>query len=491
MTLNLPSTFWLSALLTRLVMLAFLFTSGVGLMPDEAQYWTWSQLLNLGYYSKPPGIAWQIACGTHLFGSTELGVRCIALLIPIASALVIRKIVLSIVNDEDASWLSAIAFIISPLGFASSFLATTDGAMVLFALLSLLWYLKLWDQPSRYVAAGLFIAIGSLWKWMIFSLWIVLALELLIRRKNTLAFFGGVCLSLLGFVPGLLWNLSHDFATFRHVGGTLADIHDSLPSPNPLAFFLAGIAFITPGFFRLALPSIAIKDSKSRLLLLVIAVIWGGLFLVSFTRKMQGNWAVMAQTMFFPLIGIVLAHKARWHKRAYIVSASLAILLQTVVLATPYLGKPLLKISPLKQGLHGAQITAVLCQIGYRPECDFLFSDRYQTTSLLWFYGPSQSKAYFFNLHGLRQNQFSYWPGMKEECVGKNGFFVALFPDCDRGSIRCHVKKFRKELKPYFSQIQHATMHTLFSKTSVPQRLMIVIPCKGYTGKEPLAPYKF
>ncbi|MBA3817002.1 MAG: glycosyltransferase family 39 protein, partial [Parachlamydiaceae bacterium] len=55
--------------------------AGIGLGPDEAQYWTWSQHLDWGYYSKPPGIAWQNWLGTYLFGSTEIGVRSMALLI--------------------------------------------------------------------------------------------------------------------------------------------------------------------------------------------------------------------------------------------------------------------------------------------------------------------------------------------------------------------------------------------------------------------------
>ena len=29
---------------------------------DEAQYWLWSQTLDLGYYSKPPLLAWFLGC---------------------------------------------------------------------------------------------------------------------------------------------------------------------------------------------------------------------------------------------------------------------------------------------------------------------------------------------------------------------------------------------------------------------------------------------
>src|SRR6266446_4955373 len=41
------------------------------LFPDEAQYWVWSQQLALGYYSKPPLVAWLIALTTGLFGDSE------------------------------------------------------------------------------------------------------------------------------------------------------------------------------------------------------------------------------------------------------------------------------------------------------------------------------------------------------------------------------------------------------------------------------------
>src|SRR6201984_3931988 len=45
------------------------------LFPDEAQYWVWSQKLTLGYYSKPPLVAWLIALTTGLFGDSEVAVR--------------------------------------------------------------------------------------------------------------------------------------------------------------------------------------------------------------------------------------------------------------------------------------------------------------------------------------------------------------------------------------------------------------------------------
>ena len=56
------------------------------LFPDEAQYWVWSQQLALGYYSKPPLVAWLIAGTTGLFGDSELAVRLSAPLLHAGAA---------------------------------------------------------------------------------------------------------------------------------------------------------------------------------------------------------------------------------------------------------------------------------------------------------------------------------------------------------------------------------------------------------------------
>src|SRR5213078_4893458 len=67
----------------RLVLIA---VHPAGLYPDEAQYWFWAQTPALGYYSKPPLIAWLIALTTGLFGDSEFAVRLSAPLLHAATA---------------------------------------------------------------------------------------------------------------------------------------------------------------------------------------------------------------------------------------------------------------------------------------------------------------------------------------------------------------------------------------------------------------------
>ena len=42
---------------------------------DEAQYWLWSQTLDLGYYSKPPLLAWFLSGYCNLFGDSFFSLK--------------------------------------------------------------------------------------------------------------------------------------------------------------------------------------------------------------------------------------------------------------------------------------------------------------------------------------------------------------------------------------------------------------------------------
>ena len=57
-----------------------LISSELNFHGDEAQYWTWSQELDWGYYTKPPMIAWIIYSTTSILGDAEWAARISCLL---------------------------------------------------------------------------------------------------------------------------------------------------------------------------------------------------------------------------------------------------------------------------------------------------------------------------------------------------------------------------------------------------------------------------
>ena len=48
---------------------------------DEAQYWLWSQTLDLGYYSKPPLLAWFLGGYSILFGDSFVSLKIFPIVI--------------------------------------------------------------------------------------------------------------------------------------------------------------------------------------------------------------------------------------------------------------------------------------------------------------------------------------------------------------------------------------------------------------------------
>jgi len=220
-------------------------------------------------------------------------------------------------------------------------------------------------------------------------------------------------------------------------------------------------------------------------------MVWGGIFLLSFFRKIQGNWAIAPLTMLFPLIGVTLSRKPTWQRWPFAIACTFSLLLQALILSGPYMSGALASINPLRQGIGSKQISPILLETGYSPREDFLFSDRYQSTSLLWFYGPNQQKTHFFNIHRLRNNQFTYWPGMPEECVGKTGYFVALVPAREVQSIKYRIKKAIHLLSPYFERLSPATVHPILSLHKRPVRYMIIIKAQGYNGLAPKKTKKY
>jgi 4-amino-4-deoxy-L-arabinose transferase-like glycosyltransferase len=463
--------FWTSSLLSRLLLFLFVLTSGVSLLPDEAQYYAWSTHLDIGYYSKPPGIAWQIFLGTHLFGDSLLGVRCISILLPIAMALIIANLC----PEKKTGYFAATAFILSPLGMSASIFATTDSGMLLWALLGTYFYLR--NSPFNYTLLGLCLCFGALWKWTIYALLIPFVIyDICVLKKSPYGILKVICISSLGLIPSFVWNMQHFFVTFRHVESALLHTHATLSHGNPIAFFLAGVALLSPGFFLLALPSLV---SKKNIFSIIVWILWGSLILASFFRKIQGNWAVLGQIMLFPLLGYSLATYNKLQKAPFIISIVISLVLQGFFLSAPYIGGQLLVKSPLKQGVGVDEIPALLEKINYSPE-KYLFSDRYQTVSQLWFL--LKKKMYFLNISHLRQNQFCYWPGMEKECVGRDGYFISIIPCSEKDSIPTRILQFKDRLSPYFSATGVPHSFPLGKKAT---NYVIIIPVEKYSGKTP------
>lgn len=491
--------------------------AGIGLGPDEAQYWTWSQQLDWGYYSKPPGIAWQNWLGTHLFGNTELGVRSMAVLIGSIIPLLVYAMAKACRLVPSTCFWASIAMAFSPLGVMSSLLSITDGGMVLFwtaACACMARQIERAETPN-YILLGILILCGSLFKWPMYLLWVlIIGAWWLFPRMVSWRIMIGMAISLLALVPSVYWNASHDWVTFRHVWSTLIGGHapkaaDATSAGNFFEYLGAQALLVSPILFGLLLialwklffgKNIQHKPSGVIFCGLISLVVLGTVSSMALFMKMQGNWGIFAYPTAFVVIGWYACETTPSAKKWLIGGIALSVILCGFALSIPYLqlrnvlSETILsyKFNPFRHNVGWGALQRELKAAGYNPQQDFLFSDKYQTASILSFYGEAQKRAYFLNISGARKNQFSFWPGMDREQRGKRGFFVVT-ENAPKLTLEASViiDRYQKLLQPYFEQVRFLGMKPLFYANGKVAKGAFIFECKDYLGLVPVDPHLF
>src|SRR5215469_2168957 len=147
----------------RLLWLAF---QTAGLYPDEAQYWFWSRHLALGYYSKPPLVAWVIALTTGMFGDGEFAVRLSAPLLHAAASAFVYGIGARLYDSRIGCW-SALAYATLPGVSLSAFLITTAALLLPCWAAALYAFIRAREDQGLgwWVATGCGVGLGLLAKY--------------------------------------------------------------------------------------------------------------------------------------------------------------------------------------------------------------------------------------------------------------------------------------------------------------------------------------
>lgn len=470
-----------------LLALVLIGISGIELAPDEAQYWSWSRSLDFGYYSKPPGIAWEIFFSTLFFGDTLLGVRFSAVLFSFFIALALFRMAKKGGLSEKVAFWAAVIFSLSPMGLYLTFAATTDAGAILGIIMAMGSVAEALYQKKlpNYYKIGLWIGFGALFKWVAFALWPFIFLfscfyPFLRSRKIVI----GLILSLAALLPSLYWNSTHDFATFKHVFATVAPKSHS--AGNFFDFLISQVGLLSLFFVLFIMATLKAKHFSSSLLW-VASLPWAvTLYLIaSLFQKMQPNWALyllppaMVVTAWYALQR--LQKGLFWLYSGIILSLAIFLGALSIPLVQQHYKIPY-SANPFRQNMGWERIPSILKQAGYHSDTDFLFADKYQITSILSFYNPTKKRAYFFNLLGIRKNQFSYFPSMERE-RGKKGYFAVV--ENREGDISWQEKAYKEKLVPYFSEVHFCGAFPLFEVCNKPVKYLFLFAAYNYSGKMP------
>src|SRR6266550_4401613 len=242
-------------LIVAMTTLRVIYASVMDLRTDEAYYWTWSKENVLSFLDHPPMIAWFIRFGTAIFGDTNLGVRFAGILAMLVTQLLladmvrrvthdVRAIVIAILMPEAALYYGLLMAKVAP-----------DTALIPFAV-AMAWALIRLNEskdPRWWLAAGGFAGLALLSKFTAVMLLPAVVAFMLVpdwRRRWLLSPYPwcAALIAVVVFLPVLIWNAEHDWASFKFQFVRAAATHEI--SGRTIADYV-GLQFGLVGFVLL------------------------------------------------------------------------------------------------------------------------------------------------------------------------------------------------------------------------------------------------
>lgn len=413
------------------------------LVPDEAYYWDWSRILDWGYYSKPPLIAWIIALSTHLLGNSAFAVRLPAVILSTAGLWGLYLLARQLYGPRVAFW-SAAAAAASPGASALALIMTIDAPLVCFWCLALytFWQAINAQEPCRFwwICCAACLGLGFLSKQMMLVFPLLAIVFLLTGREDRRLlrkpwFYITLALALLPLIPVFWWNIEHGSITIRH---TMHHFEAS-PQRNPLFFVVtlfdylgSQMLLISPiTCFLFAVLSVVLlvrfplQDRKVRFLLVFSIVPLLVFVLMSLRQRINPNWpaafypagiVLFAAWAFGPVFaGTWLKEWRKFSRSGIGIGTAFAVLtyaIPFVLMAVGMDGGPLDPAARMKGWQQFGKDVGALLDSQPQKGRTLLIATERQLASELAFYVPGQPRIFKWKepLDPI-SSQYDIWPG--------------------------------------------------------------------------------
>lgn len=272
------------------------------LSEDEAYYRLWGLHPAWGYFDHPPMVGWWVAFGQWIAGDTALGVRLVGILSAALGSAAIWRTGALFYGRRAAGW-AVLFFNATVLIGIGNLITTPDAPSVLF------WGLTIWalaellqsENPTWWLAVGLFAGLGLISKYSVLFLGVGIVLWLLwvpaMRRAfATWQLWAGGIIAVIVCLPVIWWNAGHEWASFVKQFGRA--VPHGWTTRFVLEFIGAEIGLLNP---LVALPALvgfacALKRTALRRepvpSLLVLTTLPFLLYLTvhAFHARVQANW---------------------------------------------------------------------------------------------------------------------------------------------------------------------------------------------------------
>ena len=408
----------------------YLYTSPFDLFFDEAQYWDWSRILDWGYYSKPPMIAWLIAATTSVCGDTEFCIRLSSPLLHAITSLFIFGLGHTLYNPKAGFW-SAITYLTLPAVTLSSTLASTDAALLCFWAASMFFLMKAvrTGDFKWWIATGVTAGLGMLSKYTMIlflpSTLLYLYLSPIDQHYfKSFRLYFSIFLAFLIYLPNLLWNANTGFVSYLHTKDN-ANLTSDLFNPGEmLEFVSAQFAVFGPILFLILLlllfraGRIAEQDA-GKFLLSFILPFFLLIVMLSFVSRAHANWSapIYVPATILVIGALIQSKKLYWGKLSFLLHISIAAIFVNYYTIINYINVPAIKqINPFKriQGWEalGQEVQALLQQY---PNTTLLTDSRKHHAALLYYARPNSNNSVKWHQEGVIKDHYDLTTSLKDK----------------------------------------------------------------------------
>ncbi|MGY3451635.1 glycosyltransferase family 39 protein [Bradyrhizobium sp. USDA 4353] len=287
---RLVRTVWL--IITGLVLLRLIAAAVTPITFDEAYYWIWSKHLAGGYYDHPPMVAVVIRLGTFLAGDSELGVRCVSILLGVPMSYAVYRAAQILFGSVRVAATAALLLNVTLMAAVGTLIVTPDAPLLVASSFVLLFCAKVletgrgvwWLAVGAAVGAALLSKYTSLFFGAAILIWLVAVPKMRPWLASPWPYLGGVVAFAI-FSPVILWNAEHQWVSLIKQLGR-AKVEDIRP---------VYIAEIIPTQFAFATP---------------LVFILGVMGLYGLARRRAGEAA--GRVLIEAMVWVIVAYFA-WH----------------------------------------------------------------------------------------------------------------------------------------------------------------------------------
>ncbi len=455
----------------------------ISLYVDEAQYWTWAQNLEFGYFSKPPMVAFLIFLSTQIWGNTLIGVKFLAMLAYPLSALILFLIAKKLNFSNLMAFWCGILCLFLPIFSWLGLVVSTDAFLILFWALSFYFFIQALENNSwqNWLCLGLFLGLGLLTKYsMAIFIFSAFLYALFFNKKILFSIQPYVALlfSFLIFFPNILWNIQNNFPTLKHTAeitiqkkaqGGIFTLLEFLFSQ----WFISGL-ILGSIFVFLILNKHYWKNKIFQLLFLFAIPFWLVVALQAFLKQANANWAAPAFLTMILSCVLFLENKKKWLYWALIVELFISILAYSWEWILPnFTHNPKIIHAPFVRAQGWKELAKSLENVLKKENTNILIAENRTIIAHLSYelrhlnlnivsWNPNQTQKDYYQMKSNLEN-----------FKNQNVLFLSETP-FDENKI--------KNTAPYFKHFEKNSALTVENHLDYPKRVLYIQKMYGFLG---------